>query len=140
MASAVLVAIIPLTTSLWQLLVIMMLVGVSSGFFGQSIAWAAEQIESKARQQITLSSKTSGGRLGIRSHVIRGIGVNRMIGDIGLILGPLFVGYFVSLFSNDPRVWFVSFGMTSIVLAVTSLGIIRSSGTRIPTDFDTTKL
>jgi MFS family permease len=140
MASAVLVAIIPLTTSLWQLLVIMMLVGVSSGFFGQSIAWAAEQIESKARQQITLSSKTSGGRLGIRSHVIRGIGVNRMIGDIGLILGPLFVGYFVSLFSNDPRVWFVSFGMTSIVLAVTSLGIIRSSGTRIPPDFDTTKL
>jgi hypothetical protein len=61
-----------------------------------------------------------------------------MIGDVGLILGPLFVGYFVSLFSNDPRVWFVSFGLTSIVLAATSLGIIRSSARRMSADLDTT--
>jgi MFS family permease len=138
MSSAILVAAIPFATSSWFLLAIMMLIGVSSGFFGQSIAWAAEQIESKARQRVALPSKTSGGTVGVRSHVIRGIGINRMIGDVGLILGPLFVGYFVSLFSNDPRVWFVSFGLTSIVLAATSLGIIRSSARRMSADLDTT--
>src|SRR5581483_519126 len=43
--SAVLVAIIPLASTMIQLLVIITLLGIASGFFGQSIAWAAEQIE-----------------------------------------------------------------------------------------------
>jgi MFS family permease len=140
LSSAILVTAIPFASSSLHLLVIMMLIGVSSGFFGQSIAWAAEQIERKAKQQVRKSPKASGATIGIRSHVIRGIGINRMIGDIGLILGPLFVGYFVSLLSDDPRVWFVSFGMTSIVLAIVSLGIIRSSGTKVTQDINTRKL
>jgi MFS family permease len=140
LSSAILVTTIPFAISSLHLLVIMMLIGVSSGFFGQSIAWAAEQIETKAKQQVRMSPKTSGVTIGIRSHVIRGIGINRMIGDIGLILGPLFVGYFVSLLSDDPKVWLVSFGMTSIVLAIVSLGIIRSSGTKVTQDINTRKL
>ncbi|HJS81861.1 MAG TPA: MFS transporter [Nitrososphaera sp.] len=126
MSSAVLVALIPFSTNAWQLLVIMMLIGVSSGFFGQSIAWAAEQIETKVRGSRTTETKDNRNRLEIGSHVTRGIGINRMIGDIGLILGPLFVGYLVSLFSSDPAAWFISFGMTSVTLGLVSLFILRS--------------
>jgi hypothetical protein len=55
--------------------------------------------------------------LGVQSHVTRGIGFNRMIGDLGLILGPLFIGYFISIFSKGPQLWFISFGSTSAVFA-----------------------
>jgi MFS family permease len=130
MSSAILVALVPFATSSLDLLGIMMLVGVSSGFFGQSIAWAAEQIEAKARQQRVVATKKNGSTIAIRSHVIRGIGINRMIGDIGLILGPLFVGYLVSMLSSDPRVWMVSFGATGIALALCSLAILRSTGAK----------
>ena len=66
--------------------------------------------------------------LGVQSHVTRGIGFNRMIGDLGLILGPLFIGYFISIFSRDPLLWFISFGSTSAVLAVVSFLIL---GTKV---------
>lgn len=133
MSSAVLVSVIPLTSTTLQLMAVMMLMGVSSGFFGQSIAWAAEQIEAKARrqrqqqQQQAISATRSG--LALRSHVTRGIGINRMIGDVGLILGPLFVGYLVSLFTGMASLWTISFGITSVVLAMTSLWILRSKDT-----------
>lgn len=127
MSSAIIVAIIPFATSGLQLLVLMMLIGVSSGFFGQSVAWAAEQIESKSRQRERARPNNAEPGIGIGSHVTRGIGINRMIGDSGLILGPLFVGYLVSSLSGNPLVWPISFGVTSIVLAVTSLSILRSS-------------
>jgi hypothetical protein len=52
-----------------------------------------------------------------------------MIGDVGLILGPLFVGYFVSVFSSNPLLWLVAFGSTSAVLAAASL-LILGSGRR----------
>ena len=139
MSSAVLVATIPFSTSFLHLLAAMALIGVSSGFFGQSIAWAAEQIETKARQQQIQTLKGTRNSLGIRSHVTRGIGINRMIGDIGLILGPLFVGFIVSLLSNDPAVWLVSFGMTSLVLAASSLWILRSAGKSLQ-DLNITRL
>ena len=45
-----LVAIIPLSTSMVYLLVIITLIGITSGFFGQSIAWVAEQIEEKVKR------------------------------------------------------------------------------------------
>ena len=139
MSSAVLVALMPLSTSFLHLLATMALIGVTSGFFGQSIAWAAEQIETKARQQEIRTPGGARNSLGIRSHVTRGIGINRMIGDIGLILGPLFVGYIVSLLSNNPVVWLVSFGLTSLVLAASSLWVLRSSGRSLQ-DFNTTRL
>jgi MFS family permease len=115
--SAVLVAIVPFSTAMVQLLAVITLIGIASGFFGQSIAWAADQIEEKVRKE-----KAAGGAsaLGVQSHVTRGIGFNRMIGDLGLILGPLFVGYLVSTFTGN---WLVSFAATSAVIGVASLFI-----------------
>lgn len=124
LASAVLVAVIPLSTSMVILLAIMTLIGVTSGFFGQSIAWAAEQIEEKVKRSV----KSAGPALGVHSHVTRGIGFNRLIGDLGLVLGPLFIGYFVSVFTSEPLMWLVSFGATSVVLGVISFLVL---GTKV---------
>jgi MFS family permease len=119
--SGLLVAIIPLSTSMVYLLVVITLIGITSGFFGQSIAWAAEQIEEKVKRISKTNYKVA---LGLQSHVTRGIGFNRMIGDLGLIFGPLFVGYFITVFSKDPLVWFISFGSTSGVLVLASFLIL----------------
>jgi MFS family permease len=123
--SGLLVAIIPLSTSMVYLLVVITLIGITSGFFGQSIAWAAEQIEEKVKRIGKTNFRIA---LGVQSHVTRGIGFNRMIGDLGLILGPLFIGYFITVFSKDPLVWFISFGSTSGVLVLASFLIL---GTKI---------
>jgi DHA1 family solute carrier family 18 vesicular amine transporter 1/2 len=123
--SGLLVAIIPLSTSMVYLLVVVTLIGITSGFFGQSIAWAAEQIEEKVKRIGKTNFKVA---LGVQSHVTRGIGFNRMIGDLGLILGPLFIGYFITVFSKDPMVWFISFGSTSGVLVLASFVIL---GTKV---------
>src|SRR5215218_8803940 len=130
--SGVLVAIIPLSTSKIYLLVIITLIGITSGFFGQSIAWAAEQIEEKVKRNDKTTSDVVA--LGVQSHVTRGIGFNRMIGDLGLILGPLFVGYFITVFSKDPMLWFISFGSTSAVLVLASFLIL---GTRVKSTVST---
>lgn len=129
MFSAVLVAMIPLANSAAVLLAVMTLIGMSSGFFGQSIAWAAEQIESRVKDARDQSQKT-GIDIGVSSHVTRGIGINRMVGDSGLILGPLFVGYLVSLFSGNPVSWFLSFGMTAVSLGLISLLVLRLGSMR----------
>lgn len=136
--SAALVCIIPLSTSALELLVIMTLVGVTSGFFGQTIAWAAEQIEDRVRNANTKSSDNDARTIG--SHVTRGIGINRMIGDAGLILGPLFVGFLVSLFVADPIVWFVSFGLTGLLLGIISIIVLRSTHMRDLLRTDATRL
>jgi MFS family permease len=125
LASAALVAVIPLSTSMLSLLAIVTLIGVTSGFFGQSIAWAAEQIEEKVKQ----SKSEAGKALGIQSHVTRGIGFNRTIGDLGLVLGPLFVGYFISAFTGNPLVWFISYGVTSAVLGAVSFSMLGTKMT-----------
>jgi DHA1 family solute carrier family 18 vesicular amine transporter 1/2 len=130
--SGVLVAIIPLSTSMVYLLVIITLIGITSGFFGQSIAWAAEQIEEKVKRIGKTNYKVA---LGVQSHVTRGIGFNRVIGDLGLILGPLFVGYFITVFSKDPLVWFISFGSTSGVLVLASFLIL---GTKVKSTIPST--
>jgi MFS family permease len=124
LASAALVAVIPLATSMAFLLAIMTLMGVSSGFFGQSLAWAAEQIEEKVKRK----QGGNGAALGLQSHVTRGIGFNRMVGDLGLVLGPLFVGYVISAFTGNPLMWFISYGLTSAVLGVVSFLIL---GTKV---------
>jgi MFS family permease len=121
--SGVLVAVIPFSTSMAYLLVIITLIGITSGFFGQSIAWAAEQIEEKVKRIGKMNYQVA---LGVQSHVTRGIGFNRMIGDLGLILGPLFIGYFITIFSNDPLLWFISFGSTSGVLVLASFLILST--------------
>jgi hypothetical protein len=56
---------------------------------------------------------------------------------LGLIFGPLFVGYFITVFSRDPLVWFISFGSTSGVLVLASfliLGTKAKSTTPIADD------
>ena len=121
--SGVLVAAIPLSTSVVYLLVIVTLIGITSGFFGQSIAWAAEQIEEKVKRIGKMNYEVA---LGVQSHVTRGIGLNRMIGDLGLIVGPLFIGYFITIFSNNPLLWFISFGSTSAVLVLASFLILST--------------
>jgi MFS family permease len=121
--SGVLVAVIPISTSMIYLLVIITLIGITSGFFGQSIAWAAEQIEEKVKRIGKMNYEVA---LGVQSHVTRGIGLNRMIGDLGLILGPLFIGYFITIFSNNPLLWFISFGSTSAVLVLASFLILST--------------
>jgi MFS family permease len=125
--SGALVALIPLSTSMVFLLVVVTLIGITSGFFGQSIAWAAEQIEEKVKRLGKINYKVA---LGVQSHVTRGIGFNRMIGDLGLILGPLFVGYFITAFNNNPLLWFISFGSTSGVLLLASF-LILSTRTKV---------
>jgi MFS family permease len=121
LVSGVLVAIIPLSTSIFSLLIVITLIGVTSGFFGQSIAWAAEQIEEKVKR---IGKTQADVARGIESHVTRGIGFNRMVGDFGLILGPLFVGTFISIFSTHPLLWFISFSSISTVLTIISFLIL----------------
>ncbi|MFL6502349.1 MAG: MFS transporter, partial [Nitrososphaera sp.] len=123
LVSGMLVAIIPFSTSMIYLLAIVTVIGITSGFFGQSIAWAAEQIEEKVRRIGKTNYKLA---VGVQSHVTRGIGFNRMIGDLGLILGPLFIGYFITVFSNDPLLWFITFGSTSVVLVLSSFLILST--------------
>jgi MFS family permease len=119
LSAAALVAAIPLAGSMVALLAIMTLIGVTSGFFGQSIAWAAEQIEEKVKRR----AASAGPAPGVQSHVTRGIGLNRMVGDLGLVLGPLFVGYFIAAFTGN---WLVSFGATAAVLAAVSFLILNT--------------
>ncbi|MDQ3848182.1 MAG: MFS transporter [Thermoproteota archaeon] len=123
LVSGLLVAIIPLSASMPYLLIIVTLIGITSGFFGQSIAWAAEQIEEKIRRIGKTNYQLA---VGVQSHVTRGIGFNRMIGDLGLILGPLFIGYFITVFNNDPLLWFITFGSTSLVLILSSFLILST--------------
>jgi len=125
LSSAALVFAIPLSTSMVQLLGIVTLIGITSGFFGQSIAWAAEQIEEKVKRR---SETIVGSRLGAESHLMRGIGLNRMIGDLGLVVGPLFVGFFVTAFTEHSMLWVITFGASSAVLAVISILIL---GTKV---------
>ena len=120
--SAALAALVPASTEMIHLLVIITLIGVTSGFFGQSIVWAAEQIEERVRRQEPALNDSPA--IGVHSHVTRGIGFNRMVGDLGLVLGPLFVGLVVSMFSGDPLLWLASFGSTSAVLAAVALAIL----------------
>ena len=71
----------------------------------------------------------AGKALEIQSHVTRGIGFNRTIGDLGLVLGPLFVGYFISVFTGNPLMWFISYGLTSAVLGAVSFFVLGTKAT-----------
>jgi MFS family permease len=107
--------IIPFTTLMIQMLILVIILGITSGFFGQSVAWAAEKVEEKVKKSINNNNKNS-NYLHTSSFVTKGIGFNRMIGDAGLILGPLIVGYIIMIMKNQNFVWVVSFVTVSVVL------------------------
>ena len=109
------IIIIPFTTLMIQMLILVIILGITSGFFGQSVAWAAEKVEEKVKKSINSNNKNS-NYLHTSSFVTKGIGFNRMIGDTGLILGPLIVGYIIMFMKNHNFVWVVSFVTVSVVL------------------------
>jgi MFS family permease len=127
LVSAALVAAIPFVTMWVILLAIMALVGATSGFFGQSVAWAADQIEEKTRGiGAKPQAKATGALRGMHSQVAKGLGFNRMVADIGLVAGPLFVGYFVSAFTGSQLVWAISFGASAALIAGVGLFLLAS--------------
>jgi MFS family permease len=115
LVASFIIIIIPFTTLMIQMLILVIILGITSGFFGQSVAWAAEKVEEKAKKSINSNNKNS-NYLHTSSFVTKGIGFNRMIGDAGLILGPLIVGYIIVIMKNQNFVWVVSFVTVSVVL------------------------
>jgi MFS family permease len=114
-ASLIIIA-IPFITSMIQILILVILLGITSGFFGQSVAWAVEKVEEKAKKSNIIIRNKNSKCLHTSSFVTKGIGFNRMIGDTGLILGPLIVGYIMTIIINQTFVWIVSFATVSVVL------------------------
>jgi len=115
LVASFIIIIIPFTTLMIQMLILVIILGITSGFFGQSVAWAAEKVEEKVKKSINSNNKNS-NYLHTSSFVTKGIGFNRMIGDAGLILGPLIVGYIIMIMKNQNFVWVVSFVTVSVVL------------------------
>ena len=115
LAASFIILVIPFITLMIQMLILVILLGITSGFFGQSVAWAAEKVEEKAKKSIVHNNKNS-KYLHTSSFVTKGIGFNRMVGDAGLILGPLIVGYIIMIMKNQNFVWIVSFVTVSVVL------------------------
>ena len=115
LVASFIIIIIPFTTLMIQMLILVIILGITSGFFGQSVAWAVEKVEEKVKKSINSNNKNS-NYLHTSSFVTKGIGFNRMIGDAGLILGPLIVGYIIMIMKNQNFVWVVSFVTVSVVL------------------------
>ena len=115
LVASFIIIIIPFTTLMIQMLILVIILGITSGFFGQSVAWAAEKVEEKVKKSINSNNKNS-TYLHTSSFVTKGIGFNRMIGDVGLILGPLIVGYIIMIMKNQNFVWVISFVTVSVVL------------------------
>ena len=114
LVASFIIIIIPFTTLMIQMLILVIILGFTSGFFGQSVAWAAEKVEEKVKRSINRNKNSN--HLHTSSFVTKGIGFNRMIGDAGLILGPLIVGYIIVIMKNQNFVWVVSFVTVSVVL------------------------
>ena len=114
LVASFIIIIIPFTTLMIQMLILVIILGFTSGFFVQSVAWAAEKVEERVKKSINRNNDSN--YLHARSFVTKGIGFNRMIGDVGLILGPLIVGYIIVIMKNQNFVWVVSFVTVSVVL------------------------
>ena len=114
LVASFIIIIIPFTTLMMQILILVIILGITSGFFGQSVAWAAEKVEEKVKRSINRNKNSN--HLRTSSFVTKGIGFNRMIGDAGLILGPLIVGNIIVIMKNQNFVWVVSFVTVSVVL------------------------
>lgn len=91
---------IPFTDSMIQLSILVTILGMTSGFFGQTVAWYTNQIEDNFKE--IQKAHTSGQNdnndtrytlIGNGSAIKRGLGFNRLFGDLGLIIGPVIVGF-----------------------------------------------
>jgi MFS family permease len=116
LVASFIIVVIPFITSMIQMLILVISLGITSGFFGQSVAWAVEKVEEKAKKSSIFTSNKNSKYLDTSSFVTKGIGFNRMIGDTGLILGPLIVGYIITIMKNQTFVWIVSFATVSVIL------------------------
>lgn len=129
LVASFIIIIIPFTTLMIQMLILVIILGFTSGFFGQSVAWAAEKVEEKIKKSINSNNKNS-NYLHTSSFVTKGIGFNRMIGDVGLILGPLIVGYIIMIMKNQNFVWIISFVTVSVVLMSICSLLTKASNSR----------
>ena len=129
LVASFIIIIIPFTTLMIQMLILVIILGITSGFFGQSVAWAAEKVEEKVKKSINSNNKNS-NYLHTSSFVTKGIGFNRMIGDVGLILGPLIVGYIIMIMKNQNFVWIISFVTVSVVLMSICSLLTKASNSR----------
>ena len=127
LVASFIIIIIPFTTLMIQMLILVIILGFTSGFFGQSVAWAAEKVEERVKKSI---NRNNDSNLHARSFVTKGIGFNRMIGDVGLILGPLIVGYIIMIMKNQNFVWIISFVTVSVVLMSICSLLTKASNSR----------
>ena len=128
LVASFIIIIIPFTTLMIQMLILVIILGFTSGFFGQSVAWAAEKVEERVKKSINRNNDSN--YLHARSFVTKGIGFNRMIGDVGLILGPLIVGYIIMIMKNQNFVWIISFVTVSVVLMSICSLLTRANNSR----------
>ncbi len=128
LVASFIIIIIPFTTLMIQMLILIIILGFTSGFFGQSVAWAAEKVEERVKKSINRNNDSN--YLHARSFVTKGIGFNRMIGDVGLILGPLIVGYIIMIMKNQNFVWIISFVTVSVVLMSICSLLTKASNSR----------
>lgn len=128
LVASFMIIIIPFTTLMIQMLILVIILGFTSGFFGQSVAWAAEKVEERVKKSINRNNDSN--YLHARSFVTKGIGFNRMIGDVGLILGPLIVGYIIMIMKNQNFVWIISFVTVSVVLMSICSLLTKASNSR----------
>jgi MFS family permease len=128
LVASFIIIIIPFTTLMIQMLILVIILGFTSGFFGQSVAWAAEKVEERVKKSINRNNDSN--YLHARSFVTKGIGFNRMIGDVGLILGPLIVGYIIMIMKNQNFVWIISFVTVSVVLMSICSLLTKASNSR----------
>jgi len=54
LVASFIIIIIPFTTLMIQMLILVIILGITSGFFGQSVAWAAEKVEEKVKNPSTV--------------------------------------------------------------------------------------
>ena len=142
--ASMLVAIVPHMQGMVHLLVVFTLVGLASGFFGQSVAWAANIVEEKVkkRKQLAVSQSDKNGDKrhtgkdassplphdDSNNHLAKGLGFNRMMGDLGSIAGPLACGFLFSLFRGGNVEWTVPFLIIGVVLMSTSIALAGRQG------------
>jgi MFS family permease len=150
--ASMLVAIVPHMQGMVHLLVVFTLVGLASGFFGQSVAWAANIVEEKVKKREQLAARQDDANGDKRhavkdtssllphhrhyhhdddsndNHLAKGLGFNRMMGDAGLIAGPLACGFLFSLSGGGNAEWTVPFLIIGAVLMSTSIALAGRQG------------
>lgn len=65
------------------------------------------------------------------SDIAKGLGFNRMMGDLGLIVGPLIIGFLFGMFKNNGMPWTMSLIVVSFILASVSVFLAGQKGTNM---------